>query len=258
MRKNRNKSGKIITAVLAATMAFGLLTGCGDAGNDTTQKTKGTTEVTTAATTEAATEASTEGTTAATEETKDTESSTEEKTEEASTEAASTEAEKTSETVSSLPGDYPMSLTYCSGAGGWSTVLTLSQDGSFTGTFSDSEMGESDENDYPNGTIYECNFSGQFSDIKKVNEYTYSMVLDSVSIDEEADRIEDGVRYKAGEPSGMDSGTEIYFYTPDTPISELSEEFLSWKQTDTDKAGTLDCYAIYNKSADSGFFQYTE
>lgn len=84
------------------------------------------------------------------------------------------------------------------------TTLTLSQDGSFTGAFSDSEMGERDENEYPNGTVYVCNFSGQFKDIKKVNDYTYSMTLDSVKVAEDEEKIEDGIRYKAGEPSGMD------------------------------------------------------
>jgi hypothetical protein len=56
----------------------------------------------------------------------------------------------------------------------------------------------------------------------------------------------------------MDSGTEIYFYTPDAPVSELPEAFLSWWQESADGSATLDCYAIYNKSADSGFFEYAK
>ena len=167
-------------------------------------------------------------------------------------------AELQEEAVSALPGTYPIDMIFSSGAGGWSTTLTLSQDGSFTGAFSDSEMGERDENEYPNGTVYVCNFSGQFKDIKKVNDYTYSMTLDSVKVAEDEEKIEDGIRYKAGEPSGMDSGTEIYFYTPDAPVSELPEAFLSWWQESADGSATLDCYAIYNKSADSGFFEYAK
>ena len=229
MRKNRTQSGKIVTAVLAATLAAGLLGGCSGERSKSTEKTKGTTEVSTEATTE--------------------------KTEGQTTEAEASTTEAQSEDVSSLPGTYPMDMVFSSGAGGWSTTLTLSEDGSFTGAFSDSEMGERDENDYPNGTVYFCNFSGQFANIKKVNDYTYSMTLDSVVIDKEADRIEDGIRYKEGEPSGMDSGTEIYFYTPDAPVSELPAGFLSWWQTRSAGATTLGCYGIYNKSADAGFFQ---
>ncbi len=258
MRKNRTRSGKIMTVALAATFAVSLLAGCNGAGRESTEKNKGTTEISTEATTEKTEAQTTEA------------ASTEAKTETQTTEAASSEedagateegtstAELQEEAVSALPGTYPMDLVFSSGAGGWSTTLTLSEDGSFTGAFSDSEMGERDENEYPNGTVYVCNFSGQFKDIKKVNDYTYSMTLDSVKVAEDDEKIEDGIRYKAGEPSGMDSGKEIYFYTPDAPVSELPEAFLSWWQESTDGSATLDCYAIYNKSADSGFFEYAK
>ena len=127
-------------------------------------------------TTEVSTEVTTEKTEAQTTEAVSTEAETEAQTTEAAsseedtgtteTEASTTEAQ--SEDVSSLPGTYPMDMVFSSGAGGWSTTLTLSEDGSFTGAFSDSEMGERDENDYPNGTVYFCNFSGQFANIKNI------------------------------------------------------------------------------------------
>lgn len=258
MRKNRTKSGKIMTVALAATFAVSLLAGCNGADSESTEKNKGTTEISTEATTEKTEAQTTEA------------ASTEAKTETQTTEAASSEedagateegtstAELQEEAVSALPGTYPIDMIFSSGAGGCITTLTLSQDGSFTGAFSDSEMGERDENEYPNGTVYVCNFSGQFKDIKKVNDYTYSMTLDSVKVSEDEEKIEDGIRYKAGAPSGMDSGTEIYFYTPDAPVSELPEAFLSWWQESADGSATLDCYAIYNKSADSGFFEYAK
>ena len=258
MRKNRTKSGKIMTVALAATIAVSLLAGRIGADSESTEKNKGTTEVSTEAMTEKTEAQATEA------------ASTEAKTETQTTEAASSEedagateegtstAELQEEAVSALPGTYPIDMIFSSGAGGWSTTLTLSQDGSFTGAFSDSEMGERDENEYPNGTVYVCNFSGQFKDIGKVNDYTYSMTLDSVKVAEDEEKIEDGIRYKAGAPSGMDSGTEIYFYTPDAPVSELPEAFLSWWQESADGSATLDCYAIYNKSADSGFFEYAK
>ena len=185
MRKNRTKSGKIMTVALAATFAVSLLAGCNGADSESTEKNKGTTEVSTEAMTEKTEAQATEA------------ASTEAKTETQTTEAASSEedagateegtstAELQEEAVSALPGTYPIDMIFSSGAGGWSTTLTLSQDGSFTGAFSDSEMGERDENEYPNGTVYVCNFSGQFKDIKKVNDYTYSMTLDSVKVAED-------------------------------------------------------------------------
>ena len=177
MRKNRTRSGKIMTVALAATFAVSLLAGCNGADSESTEKNKGTTEVSTEATTEKTeTQATEAASTEAGMEAQTTEAaSTEAKTETQSTEAASSEedagateegtstAELQEEAVSALPGTYPIDMIFSSGAGGWSTTLTLSQDGSFTGAFSDSEMGERDENEYPNGTVYVCNFSGQFN-----------------------------------------------------------------------------------------------
>ena len=51
---------------------------------------------------------------------------------------------------------------FSSGVGAWSTELTVGENGTFTGSFHDSEMGETGEN-YPDGTLYGCSFHGQFS-----------------------------------------------------------------------------------------------
>lgn len=135
MRKNITQSGKIVTAVLAATLAAGLLAGCNGERSKSIEKTKGTTEV--------STEVTTEKTEAQTTEAVSTEAETEAQTTEAASseedtgttkaEASTTEAQ--SEDVSSLPGTYPMDMVFSSGAGGWSTTLTLSEDGSFTEHF---------------------------------------------------------------------------------------------------------------------------
>ena len=84
----------------------------------------------------------------------------------------------------SLPDDFPMDLEFSSGVGGWGTSLTLEQDGTFSGQFHDSDMGAIGE-DYPNGTVYLCHFSGRFSDIEKVDEYSYSMTLSELNCDDE-------------------------------------------------------------------------
>ena len=55
----------------------------------------------------------------------------------------------------------PKNFLFCSGAGGWSTGLKLNADGTFSGEYHDSNMGETGDG-YPNGTMYECTFSGKF------------------------------------------------------------------------------------------------
>ena len=93
MRKNRTRSGKIITVALAATFAVSLLAGCNGADSESTEKNKGTTEVSTEATTEKTEAQATEAaSTEAGMEAQTTEAaSTEAKTETQTTEAASSE-----------------------------------------------------------------------------------------------------------------------------------------------------------------------
>ena len=52
-----------------------------------------------------------------------------------------------------LPDVFPMELIFSSGAGAWRTTLTLNRDGSFSGSFRDSDMGDRTD-DYTNGTVY--------------------------------------------------------------------------------------------------------
>lgn len=160
-----------------------------------------------------------------------------------------------------LPDTLPMDFTFSSGAGGWATSITLKLDGSFEGIYHDSKMGDSGE-DYPNGSVYICAFSGQFEDIKQVDEYTYSMTLSEITTQntEGEEWIEDKIRYVASVPYGLENGKEFLLYTPETPIKELSEEFLSWWAnnylSEEEALETLSCYGLYNKEMGYGFFTY--
>jgi len=155
----------------------------------------------------------------------------------------------------------PLEFVFSSGAGAWQSIITLNSDGSFKGTYSDAEMGSNGE-DYPNGTVYTCEFSGKFEEIKQVNDYTYTMTLAEVTTEkkEGEEWIEDQIRYIAAGPYGLESGKEFLFYTPETPIKELSEEFLNWwpqRYLQGEHAlEKLSCYGIYNKETESGFFTY--
>ncbi len=145
-------------------------------------------------------------------------------------------------------------FTFSSGAGGWGTELILNADGSFTGEYHDSEMGDWAE-EYPNGTVYVCTFSGEFENIKKVNEYTYKMTLSYIDTEEiyGEERIEDGIRYIGANPYGLETGKDFYFYLPETPVYELSEGFMSWSPNYY-SSDTLDYYGIWNVEPDYGFF----
>ncbi len=152
-------------------------------------------------------------------------------------------------------------FSFASGAGGWSTELMINDDGSFTGDYHDSDMGDMGD-DYPNGTVYTCEFSGQFGDVKKVNDTTYSMHLQEISVENEVGKewIEDGVRYVASEPYGLDNADEIQVYLEGTPTADLPEEFLSWiampRAWGEDIPEVLPCQGLYNVAGQEGFSSY--
>lgn len=150
-------------------------------------------------------------------------------------------------------------FSFLSGAGAWRTMLTLNKDGTFSGFYLDSEMGVIGEG-YPKGSAYICNFLGKFDSIEKVNEYSYKMTLTELKTEKTTGEewIEDGIRYIASEPYGLDGSKEFILYLPHTPITEVSEEFLSWWPyrygQQSDPKETLSCYGILNVATQNGFF----
>ena len=149
-----------------------------------------------------------------------------------------------------------LELFFSSGAGAWSTEITLQPDGSFTGFYSDADMGSSGEG-YPNGTVYLCGFEGEFSEKVPRDEYSWSMTLESLTHDYEEGKewIEDGVRYVSSEPYGMEQGTEFVLYRPETPSEGLNEEFWSWWPfRGNDSPETLELYGLWNVEMGYGFF----
>ena len=122
-----------------------------------------------------------------------------------------------------------LTFSFSSGVGAWRTMLTISGNGSFEGTYSDSDMGDSGEG-YPNGTVYLSEFQGRFSGPSKVNDYTYSVEIQEMTLAEDVGTSEiiDGTRYVYSEPYGMDGAEEILFYLPGAPLEELPEAYRSW------------------------------
>lgn len=156
---------------------------------------------------------------------------------------------------------FPRSFRFASGAGGWSTDLEVAADGSFTGVYYDSD----------NGMVTFCNFHGEFSQPVQVDEYTYSMRLESIEQEETEgeETVTDGVRYIALSPYGLDDADEILIYLPGSQRQDLPEGFVGWAETwhpwDTEdrmtsQEGTdkLTRYGLYNVSGEQGFVSVDE
>ena len=118
---------------------------------------------------------------------------------------------------------------FSSGAGGWGEEFTIEKDGYFTGKYHDSDMGSTGE-DYENGTVYSSSYSGHFTDIQKVDEYTYTMKLADISYKEEVgtEIILGGVRYIYTDAYCLGDNDVFTIYLPGTPLNKISEEVLLW------------------------------
>ena len=187
-------------------------------------------------------------------------------TSESSTTEASEETEPTVLDGNQLPlPQDEVEFCFLSGAGAWRSIMVLNRDGTFTGWYLDSEMGQFGEG-YPNGSAYTCTFSGKFENFEKVDAYSYKMTLADIQTEKTVGEewIENGIRYIATGPHGLnDPDTnqvceEFVFYLPDTPVEQVPEGFLSWwpyrYPQESGSKTSLSCYGILNVTTEFGFF----
>ena len=153
-----------------------------------------------------------------------------------------------------------LEFMFSSGAGAWATRLAIKEDGSFSGEYMDSDMGDNTQ-EYPGGTAYQCTFSGQFTQPAKVNDYTWTMRIERIEYAHEVgtEEIKDGIRYIYRDPYGLENAEDILIYLPGAPLSELPEEFISWVgyyAYDDPENTELSFYALYNETMQYGFMSY--
>lgn len=147
---------------------------------------------------------------------------------------------------------------YSSGAGGWFTELHINSDGSFKGFFLDDDMGDIGEA-YPNGSEYNCEFSGVFGGLEKVDEYTYKMNLVSLEYVREPgeEEIIDGMRHIYSIAYGLNGGEEFNIFLPGIKTDDLPESYRGWVHYLGDTAETeLPYYGLYNITTGDGFTSY--
>ena len=158
--------------------------------------------------------------------------------------------------VSNIFEMIPAEFCFSSGAGGWRTIVTINSDGSFVGDYVDYDLGDTGS-DYPKGSAYKCNFTGRFTNVTKIDDYTYSMKVVSLEQDgtQGDEYIEDGTRFTIGYPYGFDDADEFMLYLPGKPISELPEEFLGWVRIGYNGETSIPAgiYGLYNINGKQGF-----
>lgn len=175
---------------------------------------------------------------------------------------------------SALPFEGTLEMMFCSGAGGWQTMLSLNADGSFVGTYSDSNMGDQGA-EYPNGTEYICRFHGSFKDIVQLSDASWSLTLEELVLDTGHEIGEEWIAadtlHIASTPYGFadadgsmpKENAQFIFYSPEAQGhasgTELygAIEFQHWQPNRREYLtadDTLGCFGLHNLDTGYGFF----
>ena len=115
---------------------------------------------------------------------------------------------------------------FMSGAGGWQTYVQIQPDGSFAGHY--------------HAPGAECSFNGQFTSLKKISEFEFSMKCASLKIKGTlgAKKKVDGVEIETVKPFGFYNANLFNVYLPGKKLAELPLEFKQWVRVPWEYPGT--------------------
>ena len=139
---------------------------------------------------------------------------------------------------------------FCSGAGGWAENFTIEADGSFTGEFHDSDMGSR--------TYYYSAYSGHFTNLTKIDDYTYQMTLEDIAYEDMVgtEEIVDEDLYVYTGSYCLGETDTFTIYLPGTPLDSLSEEIRSWIYYANDNETQLTMVVIADETNGYGIYSY--
>ena len=124
-----------------------------------------------------------------------------------------------------------LTMMFCSGVGAWYTELKINEDGSFYGSYQDADMGDIGDG-YPNGTVYCCEFEGEFTITEKTENAIYLRMPTLTEKPTPAEKwIEDGTLYVSSGAYGLEGGETFILYLPGNPIDMLPVGALWWGGT---------------------------
>lgn len=151
-----------------------------------------------------------------------------------------------------VAGEY----NFASGVGAWSTDLTILPDGSFYGTYHDTDMEDSELNGVHYDAIcYICSFTGRIAP----PEHSSAQELESsvLALDYEIGEpyVDDGVRYEPVEPYGIAQGDALRFFMQGAYVEAVPEDLVEWLKM---KEGwpewdRLPYVAMFDETAAAGF-----
>lgn len=150
-----------------------------------------------------------------------------------------------------FPYGMPREWCFSSGAGAWSTMLWLNEDGSFTGYYHDWDAGAET---CPHGELQECSFRGQFGKPKQVSEFEYVLWMEELTCEAPAGQqfVRDEMLVTTTSAYGCGEDACFVIYLPGTPEERIPQAYMMWAW-DTVTDDGLAGFALYNMSQAFGF-----
>ena len=152
-------------------------------------------------------------------------------------------------------GYFPMGMPsvwcFSSGAGAWSTEMTVMEDGAFIGYYHDWDAGA---DVYPRGELQECCFAGQMSIPERISDYEYRIVVSElVQEGVPGDTfVRDEMLLTVSRPYGIDAGDSFILYMPGAPMNRIPPAYHEWASVAGDE-WHIRGFALYNMTAGFGW-----
>lgn len=119
---------------------------------------------------------------------------------------------------------------FTSGAGGWETTMRIHEDGTFTGTYFDYDMGDTGPGYQEGGTVYWCDFTGALGNLKQVDFYSYEADILKLeyAVEPGKEEIKNGERRIYTGAYGLEETDKLCIYAPMMSTDLLPEDYVSW------------------------------
>lgn len=133
------------------------------------------------------------------------------------------------------------SFIFSSGVGAWRTAFTFTDNGEFSGIYSDANGSE----------IFVSEFTGQFDINEEVDEFTYLLDLANLEVTSKTGNEEQDGEMKiiyVDEPHGFPTGSDQFeLYLPYKPKADVSDDYLSWVYSQANNDfDFLNSFGLYN------------
>lgn len=146
--------------------------------------------------------------------------------------------------------DAPMAFYYASGAGAWGSEITINPDWTFYGSFHDTDAGAEG-----GPQRRQCDYTGRFVDIKKVDEYSWSLRIESITPDRPIGDtwMEGDLRCIVASPYGITENTTYMIYVPGANDDILPSAYVGALFR---PEGPLVQYSLYNPEGETIFWGF--